>query len=209
MEKKIKMLVFDQDGTLYPSENDLIMETRKKTKYWLSQKLNKDLKDIDELYKQLPKKYANPYLGFKSLGCNIDEYMSEVFDKVDPSKFLEFNQMLYSYFKYNKQLKALVTFASPNYTIKLQETLRLKNFYDKILYVKDFKTYSKGQCYEQLIKDFNIKFDEMCVIGDSYYNDILPALQLGCEAILISNKVKSLKNVQIYKNIESYIEKGN
>ena len=49
-----------------------------------------------------------------------------MFDKINPSRFLEFNQMLYSYFKYNKQLKALVTFASPNYTIKLQEKLNLK-----------------------------------------------------------------------------------
>lgn len=208
MEKKIKMLVFDQDGTLYPSENELILETRKKTKYWLSNKLKMNLDEINELYKQLPKKYANPYLGFKSLGCSVDEYMSEVFDKINPSRFLEFNQTLYSYFKYNKQLKALVTFASPNYTIKLQEKLKLKEFYDRILYVKDFETYSKEQCYEQLAREFNIKFDEICVIGDSYYNDILPAQQLGCETILISNKSKVLKNVKIYKNIESYIDKG-
>lgn len=208
MDKKIKMLVFDQDGTLYDSRNDLILETRRKTKDWLSNKLKKDINEINELYKQLPKKYANPYLGFESLGCNVDEYMSEVFDKVDPSKFLEFNQMLYNYFKYSKQLKALVTFASPKYTIKLQETLRLKDFYDRILYVKDFETYSKGQCYEQLAKEFYIKFDEMCVIGDSYHNDILPAQQLGCATILISSKIKPLKNVKIYKNIESYIDKG-
>ena len=32
MNKKIKMIVFDQDGTLYPRENKLIIETRKKTK---------------------------------------------------------------------------------------------------------------------------------------------------------------------------------
>lgn len=207
MEKKIKMLVFDQDGTLYPNENSLILETRKKTKYWLSNKLNKNLNEINEIYEQLPKKYVNPYFGFKSLGCSVDEYMSEVFDKVNPSMFLKFNQTLYSYFKYNKQLKALVTFASPNYTIKLQEKLKLKDFYDRILYVKDFETYSKGQCYEQLAREFNIKFDEMCVIGDSYYNDILPAQQLGCKTILISNKSKALKNVEIYKNIESYIDK--
>lgn len=208
MDKKIKMIVFDQDGTLYPSEDDLIFETRKKTKYWLSNKLRKDLNEIEELYNQLPKRYENPYLGFASLGCSVDEYMSEVFDKIDPSRFLKFNPTLYNFFKYNKQLKALVTFASPNYTIKLQETLKLKDFYDRILYVKDFETFSKGQCYKKLAKEFNIKFDEMCVIGDSYYNDILPAQQLGCETILISNKPKVFKNVKIYKNIESYINKG-
>lgn len=207
MEKKIKMLVFDQDGTLYTSENNLFLETRNKTKYWLSNKLNKNLDEINKLYKKLPEKYANPYYGFASLGCSVDEYMLEVFDKIDPRNFLEFNPNLYTYFKNSKLLKALVTFASPNYTIKLQEKLKLKSFYNKILYVKDFATYSKKQCYEQLSKEFNVKFNEMCIIGDNYYNDILPAQQLGCKAILISNKIKTLKNVKIYKNIESYIEK--
>ena len=208
MNKKIKMIVFDQDGTLYPSENKLVIETRKKTKEWLAKKLKKDLNEIERIYKQLPQKYPNPYLGFMSLGCSVDEYMSEVFDKVNPSEFLKLNPILYNYFESNTQLKALVTLSSPNYTIKLQEKLKLKDFYDRILYVKDFETYSKGQCYEQLAREFNIKFDEMCVIGDSYYNDILPAQQLGCKTILISNKYETLKNVKIYKNIESYIDKG-
>lgn len=205
MNKKIKMIVFDQDGTLYPRENELIIETRKKTKKWLANKLKKDLDEIEKIYKQLPKKYPNPYLGFMSIGCSVDEYMSEVFDKVNPDKYLKFNPLLYKFFESNKQLKALVTLASPNYTIKLQETLKLKSFYDKILYVKDFETYSKGQCYKKLAKNFNIKFEEMCVIGDSYDNDILPAQELGCETILISSKSKIYKGVKIYSNIESYI----
>ncbi len=205
MNKKIKMIVFDQDGTLYPRENKLIIETRKKTKKWLANKLKKDLDEIEKIYKQLPKKYPNPYLGFMSIGCSVDEYMSEVFDKVNPDKYLKFNPLLYKFFESNKQLKALVTLASPNYTIKLQETLKLKSFYDKILYVKDFETYSKGQCYKKLAKNFNIKFEEMCVIGDSYDNDILPAQELGCETILISSKSKIYKGVKIYSNIESYI----
>ena len=205
MNKKIKMIVFDQDGTLYPRENKLIIETRKRTKEWLAKKLKKDLDEIERIYKQLPQKYPNPYLGFLSLGCSVDEYMSEVFDKMNPDEFLKFNPLLYKFFESNKQLKALVTLASPNYTIKLQETLKLKSFYDKILYVKDFETYSKGQCYKELAKDFNIKFEEMCVIGDSYDNDILPAQELGCETILISSKSKIYKGVKIYSNIESYI----
>lgn len=205
MNKKIKMIVFDQDGTLYSRENKLIIETRKKTKKWLANKLKKDLDEIEQIYKQLPKKYPNPYLGFMSIGCSVDEYMSEVFDKVNPDKYLKFNPLLYKFFESNKQLKALVTLASPNYTIKLQETLKLKSFYDKILYVKDFETYSKGQCYKKLAKNFNIKFEEMCVIGDSYDNDILPAQELGCETILISSKSKIYKGVKIYSNIESYI----
>lgn len=44
------------------------------------------------------------------------------------------------------------------------------------------------------------------IIGDSYSNDILPAQQLGCKTILISNK--ELKNVKTYKNIESFISEG-
>lgn len=194
----IKMIIFDQDGTLYPSNHDLFRYTRKKTKKWLSKKLNISSEEIDKIYKTLSTEYPNPYFGFMSLGCSIDEYMSEVFDKIEPSEFLTFNPTLYEYFEKSKEKKSLVTLASPKYTNKLQEVLKLKKFYDEILYVKDFETYNKKQCYKKVADDFNLKFSEICVIGDSLENDIKPAKELGCKTVWISH------NSEIV-NIEDFI----
>lgn len=51
------------------------------------------------------------------------------------------------------------------YTEKIQETLKLRELFDEMLYLEDFKTYNKSECYKKLSKDFNIGFSEMCVIG--------------------------------------------
>lgn len=183
----IKMIIFDQDGTLYPKNHNLYQYTRNKTKSWLSKKLSISLEKVEEIYKTLAIKYPNPYLGFMSLGCSVDEYMREIFDKIEPSEFLTFNPALYEYFKQSKTKKALVTMASKKYTMKLQNILKLTKFYDEILYVSDFETYNKKQCYEKIANDFNLKFSEICVIGDSIENDIKPAEELGCKVILIDN----------------------
>ena len=201
----IKMMIFDQDGTLYPNGHKLFQYTRVKTKEWLSNKLKLSLEEIEKIYKTLPSKYPNPYLGFISLGCSVEEYMSEVFDKINPSSFLTFNPRLYEYFLNNKFFKALVTLASRQYTEKLQETLKLKELFDEILYLEDFKIYNKSECYKKLSKDFNIDFSEMCIIGDSYENDIIPAQQLGCKTVLISSVKKNIDDVIVVKSIEDFI----
>lgn len=200
----IKMIIFDQDGTLYSKNSDLIKYTRAKTKKWLSYKTNKTLSEIEDLYIVLQEKYPNPYLGFESLGCSVQEYMEDVFDKIHPEFFLEFNPVLYDFFKNNGLKKALVTFSSPRYTEEVQEVLKIKDFFDSILYVKDSKTYNKKECYEKLANLFNIDFAEICVIGDSYYNDIVPAQQLGCKTILISDK--KTKAVDTISSIEQFIK---
>lgn len=45
----------------------------------------------------------------------------------------------------------------------------------------------------------------MCVIGDSYENDIIPAQQLGCKTVLISSSLKYIDDVIVVKSIEDFI----
>lgn len=139
----IKLVIFDQDGTLYKRDNQLMLTTRKLTKDWLMKSLNLKYVEVEELYEELPKKYPNPYYGFKSLGLGVENYMSEVFDKVNPSDYIDFNDKLYHFFKCSKLKKALVTFASPQYTKELQNKLKIYDYYSKIIYGKELKTYSK------------------------------------------------------------------
>ena len=45
---------------------------------------------------------------------------------------------------------------------------------------------NKKIVFEQIIKDSKIKPEEMCVIGDNFSRDILPARELNCNAIQIT-----------------------
>lgn len=202
----IKLIIFDQDGTLYEKDNELMLHTRKMTKKWLMKSLNLDNIEVEKIYEELPKTFPNPYLGFMSLGLKVEDYMNEVFEQINPENFLEFNENVYQFFRNNKIPKALVTFASPTYTEKLQKTLKIYDYYSKIVFGKDLKTYSKGEAYGNLIDLFELKCDEVCVVGDDYENDIKPARELGCKTVWITKKC--VHNGEAYaKNIDDFINK--
>ncbi|MBR3134923.1 MAG: HAD family hydrolase [Clostridia bacterium] len=200
-----KLLIFDQDGTLYSRNSNLMKYTRLKTKKWIAKELNISDEEVEKIYAELPIKYPNPYLGFMSLGCEVSDYMSQVFDKIEPQDFLEFNKELYMFFKNNNIRKSLVTMSSKTYTKKLQSCLKLYDFYESILYVNEFKTYNKKEGYKMLAKKLNVSYPEICVIGDSIENDLKPAKDIGCKTVLISEHVNN--EYRTVKNIEEFIRK--
>jgi len=55
--KKIKCFIFDQDGTFYPEKSELTNALREKTKEWLMNRLSLSRKEIEKLYRKLPKEY--------------------------------------------------------------------------------------------------------------------------------------------------------
>lgn len=61
---------------------------------------------------------------------------------------------------------------------------------------------NKRKVFEQIIIENNIKPSEMCIIGDNYSRDIIPAKELGCEAIQVSNIDEISENLlKIVKNM--------
>lgn len=98
----------------------------------------------------------------------------------------------------------LVIFVSPRYTKKLQEKLEIEKFYDKILYVKDFKSYTKKECYQEIAKKYGVSNNEVLVIGDNFENDIRPAIELGCQTVFISENGDFDNIEEFIKNKEMY-----
>lgn len=204
-DKMIKLIIFDQDGTLYKRDNQLMLTTRKLTKEWLMKSLNIDYVEVENLYRELPQNFPNPYYGFKSLGLRVEDYMAEVFDRVNPADFIEFNNKLYDFFKNSKLKKALVTFASPKYTVKLQNKLNIYDYYSKIIYGKELKTYSKHEAYQKLIDLFEVDLNEVCVVGDDYENDIRPAHEIGCKSIWVTEECNRENEFHV-ESIEDFLK---
>lgn len=51
----IKLIIFDQDDTLYERNNKLMLYTRKLTKEWIMKSLNLNNIEVEKLYEELPK----------------------------------------------------------------------------------------------------------------------------------------------------------
>lgn len=185
----IKVCIFDQDGTLYPKENDLTNVLRKKTKQWISTKLGICREKVEELYRQLPNQYPNPFLGFLSLGLSPEDYHKEVFDKTDPESYLERDERLITLLKRITIPKIIVTFSSNNYSNKLKKAIGINDLIDKTFSAISYPpNYSKADAYIWISKKYDVNLSEICVIGDNYLTDTLPALEIGSNAILIGKE---------------------
>ncbi len=184
----IKSIIFDQDGTFYPSNSDLARELRERTKIWLMQKLHLSRHEIDLLYEKLRTIYPNPYHGFQSLGASVAEYHAAVFNTINPCNYLAYDPRLIRMLRILPQTKYVVTLASPSYSEALQECLGIARFIEKTYYVSDFAPdYSKKRCYEAIAQGMDGDYSALCVIGDNFQLDIVPALELGCMTVYISN----------------------
>jgi FMN phosphatase YigB (HAD superfamily) len=183
----IKAYVFDQDGTLYPKNSPLSYALRQRTKQWISESLGLTRERVDELYVELQKRYSHPYHGFLSLGLKPEEYLAEVFEKVNPSDFFGSNSTLITLLKQITFPKYVVSLASYNYSIRLQRSLGIDKLLTGFFSVIDFPPdYSKLDAYALIRKTNNLEAKEILVIGDNFDLDIKPALENCYQALLVT-----------------------
>lgn len=198
----IKALILDQDGTIYPQNSSLTDALRERTKGWLAARLNLSRPKVDQIYATLPSTHPHPYLGFLSLGLAPEEYLSEVFDKVDPKPYLSYDPRLVRLFEQLPQKKFVVTLASLPYSHCLQKHLGVFPFIDRTYSAVDSPpVYCKGEIYDQITQDLGLPREQICVVGNSFRNDIQPAIARGYEAIFIGEQSSCMADIPVVSEI--------
>ncbi|MFW9876177.1 MAG: HAD family hydrolase [Candidatus Thorarchaeota archaeon] len=203
----IKAYVFDQDGTLYPKCSKLTNVLRERTKQWISESLGITREEVDSIYGRLPKEFPNPIHGFISLGLSPEEYHKEVFDKVDPTQFLCKDDRLITLFSDLSVPKFIVTFASLDYSERLQQVLGIYDLVKQTISAIEYPpTYSKAEAYESIRKNLRISANDVCIIGDNLSTDVLPAIENGFKGILVDSPIASNVDFQCVSSIYSLEE---
>lgn len=75
----------------------------------------------------------------------------------------------------------------------------LRDIWDDMLFVSESKTNNKKDTYIKIQEQYKATSQEILVVGDSYENDILPALELGYSVIYITDNNK--EKLICYSNI--------
>lgn len=142
--------------------------------------------EVNTLYAKLPKDFPHPYHGFLSLGLSPEEYHREVFDKVDPTLFLDEDDLLVNLFTRIYVAKLIITLASLSYSESLQQRLGVYDLVERtISTIEHPPTYSKLEAYESIRKHLGINANKICVIGDNFSADILSAVENGFKTFLL------------------------
>ena len=197
----MKAYIFDQDRTLYSETNPITQTLREKGKRLIMKAVNLDATQIDDFYADLSRKYPNPFDGIISCGLSIEYYHSNVFDSTDPALYLSRDEVLREILCSLRQPKYVVTFASKYYSHCLQDTIGVLDLIDYTIFVSDlFPETSKAAAYRLILEKNNLRPEDVCVVGDNFDNDIVPALQLGCRVVLVGKEDHNVPKIDnIYR----------
>jgi len=199
----ISALILDQDGTLYPSLSPLSSELRRRTKEWLQKALGVSSDAIDDLYSRLQAEHPHPYDGFKSVGLSPEEYLEQVFDRIDPAAYLSRDEHLRTLLGNIGCPKFVVTLSSLSYASKLQKALGIREILQETVSMIDLVPHhGKDAAYTSIRKRIQVPLENILVVGDNILLDIKPALAAGFPALLVGCPPPGYRGA----NIESIYE---
>lgn len=188
---KIKVLVFDLDGTLYESEEYTrqLMEGIRDT---LAEFLSVDVRDAEKLLHRLRVEYGSITLGLKSLGIEKSEFYQKLGDKLDPERFIKKRPQLLELLSTlrRKGLKlACHTNASRALAERVLKAVEIPpNAFDIIVTCEDAEPKPMYEGYLKIIEILGTRPEEVLYVGDRWRVELEPAKKLGMRTALISSK---------------------
>ncbi|OGJ19859.1 hypothetical protein A3K73_02590 [Candidatus Pacearchaeota archaeon RBG_13_36_9] len=199
MPSMIKLLILDQDGTLYKNKR-LLNKIRENTHEFFCKKLSIDKENYSRWYSKNKKDFPNIFEALKKFNISIEEYHSQVFDIVKPESYLKKDRPLFKVLKMLGLPIYVVTSSSKNYSKKVLKSLGIYGL------IKDSISLSKERndkikIYNEIIKSERVNPEEACVIGDNWETDLKEAKKQRFRTILIGRKnqkpffIKSMKGL--------------
>lgn len=176
--------VFDLDGTLYPQNSLAIVNMRKKIVETIAQNYYISIDDAKRVYKSLPLAYPNPYDGFQSVGISPEMYQS-FFVNIQGWKYINPDPILKMLFKHLSSLVdiLIVSLAPQKHVSNMIKAIGIDEYVLKTYSVSKDTKYKKDELYKQIAKKYHIRY----AIGDSYENDLKPAIGYGYDSFLVNN----------------------
>ncbi len=212
----IKAVFFDIGGTLVTSTSVLkkhIIEIDKKRLKLLGhnfteEELKKAQKETDKL---ILKKYGNPHKEgviyakemYKLLGVELDDETAKALDEQfwieihNKVKCIKNSKEILAYLKDNDYKLIAVTNNFRKRAICVLEDFGFLDFFDDIITSEEFGLKSTTTPFKVAMDRLNLKSDEVLMVGNNIFEDVLGAKKAGIKTILVIFK----DNIdEFYKN---------
>ena len=217
MNRKVKLVIFDLDNTLFPF-NDLWIKANKDT--FKEYRLFKDIdySDFMKLYKKYDlyfwKKHDEGIITLDELRelrlIKTLKHFDLNISREEANKYFEyFFTKLLSSITVNKKMNDLLLSLKENVNVailtngKLKEqnnkidNLDIRLIFEKNIFISQNIGYEKpnSKAFLNVMSNLNVNPEECLFIGDSFKNDILGALNVNMTAIWLTN---SDKDTELY-----------
>ena len=197
MSNKIKLLIFDFDGTLARSKTlyfDVIYHALEKGGYKISRKQLREVLGL-RLEVLLPKLGINNADKIKTLKNKINNAVLKKAGKLVACPNIDKLKHILQ-----KQRCVLITNSISKYTFPFLEKHKLK--FISVLGSDNFST--KQEAFKKLFKKFNLKPNEAVYIADRA-QDVDVARDAGCKSLIISNACSWSSLAEIKRKEPDYL----
>lgn len=184
--KMIRLLILDQEGTLYKNKK-LLYKIRDNTKKFFCKKLAINEEDYFKWYSENKQSFPNIFEALKKFSISIEDYHNQVFDIIDPSNYLREEKALYNLLKKLNISIYVVTSSSRDYSKKVLNSLGIGDLIKKAISLSAEKQ-NKIDIYKEIIEFERVDPREVCVVGDNWDTDLKEAKEEGFKTILVGER---------------------
>jgi len=180
--------LFDLDNTLYSGKTKVFEQIDKKMSYYISKKLNVDIKKAREIQKSYFYEYNTTLYGLiKNHKVDANEFLDFVhnidisFLKKDPDLSRELDKL--------DGKKIIFTNGSKKHAINITQKLGISQHFDDIFDIVDSNFIPKPAVdpYKKLVEKHKID-PNLCVFIEDIARNLKPAYEMGMKTVWIENE---------------------
>lgn len=178
----MKAVIFDFDATLYKYGAPITELIEKRTDSFL---LKHGVEDTKEFERNVP----NILEALDVLGIDRSQYVADIFEDVRYEEYFREDTQLVKWLGKMSCLKIIVSLSPQKHIVSALEEMKVRSCFNEIISVCDLPhIHNKLNIYQSVLKANQWEPKDVICIGDSYQLDLVPALELGIEVILIHPK---------------------
>lgn len=178
--RKLEVAIFDQDGTLYPSNSGLGRRLSLLTRNWLLEVVHPKIVSFEEFRSHNP----NFIEALSNHGIPLDDWHREVCDRVagEVSQLIQPRRSLIEFLEKVANRRFLVTLSSQSFTRSLIEALGVEQLFEEAI---NFTCPDKGVAYKLILEKTSTLPSKVGVFGDNKAIDLKPGAILGCRTFYV------------------------
>jgi putative hydrolase of the HAD superfamily len=194
--RKIKVIIFDLDDTLYDCSGTLVLRGRRQAAKTIAKMINCSEEEAFHMQLEMEEKYGTQVNIYENivipygLPSTYARELLEEFIHIDISNIHLFPDVLDTL----KQLKMrgckliLVTSGEKQIQKKKIDVLGLNNsYFDETLIVERNNGQTKKDCFREITKRYNVKPEEIICVGDKIDDELTAGKSFGMVTVMLKH----------------------